>query len=251
MTNVTGGRTEVPFSGDFCPCPPRPGLGNQAEAARLRLPRGRATESNLPIDLTPAASSPPCIVQSRPRPGMPKEQLPPLPDLGICCFPADRVAVGAMSEPIPPGRDGQVRSGPGGVGAVGAQHPAMAVHRRVDMSLYADVDRGLPVADPDGREMLISCGAALFNVRLALRSMGYIPQARVLPDPGQPALVAQVSWPQRAPADEFERAPVQPRAHAANASRGAFAPWIRFLRTRWPCCAQAPRGKGRRCASCG
>ena len=31
------------------------------------------------------------------------------------------------------------------------------------ISLYADVGRGLPVADPDGREMMISCGAALFN----------------------------------------------------------------------------------------
>ena len=66
------------------------------------------------------------------------------------------------------------------------------------VSLYADAGRGLPVADPDGREMMISCGAALFNVRLALRSLGYVPATRVLPDPGQPALVAQVSWSQRA-----------------------------------------------------
>src|ERR1700751_443693 len=69
------------------------------------------------------------------------------------------------------------------------------------ISLYADVDRGLPVADPDGREMMISCGSAFFIVRLALRSLGYIPEMRLLPDPGQPTLVAQVSWPQRAPAD--------------------------------------------------
>ncbi len=33
------------------------------------------------------------------------------------------------------------------------------------ISLHADAGRGLPVADPDGREMMISCGAALFNVR--------------------------------------------------------------------------------------
>ena len=37
------------------------------------------------------------------------------------------------------------------------------------------------MADPDGREMMISCGAALFNIRLALRSLGWIPQTRVLP----------------------------------------------------------------------
>jgi hypothetical protein len=72
------------------------------------------------------------------------------------------------------------------------------------ISLYADADRQLEVADPHGREMLISCGAALFNVRLALRSLGYVPEIRVLPDPGQPSLVAQVSWRPAGP-DEFER----------------------------------------------
>jgi hypothetical protein len=51
------------------------------------------------------------------------------------------------------------------------------------ISLYADADHGLPVADPDGREMMISSGAALFNVRLALRTLGYVPETRVLPDP--------------------------------------------------------------------
>ena len=61
------------------------------------------------------------------------------------------------------------------------------------VSLHADADRRLAVADPDGREMIISCGAALFNVRLALRSRGYIPQTCLLPEPGQPTLAARVS----------------------------------------------------------
>jgi Nitroreductase family len=91
------------------------------------------------------------------------------------------------------------------------------------ISLYADAGRALPVADPDGREMMISCGAALFNARLALRSLGYIPETRVLPDPGQPTLVAQVSWRRRAAASEFERQMLgqvrQRRTH-----RGAFDP---------------------------
>jgi len=73
------------------------------------------------------------------------------------------------------------------------------------ISLHADRGRRLPVGDPDGREMMISCGAALFNVRLALRSLGYVPETRVLPDPDDPVLVAQVSWRQRAAVDEFER----------------------------------------------
>jgi hypothetical protein len=74
-----------------------------------------------------------------------------------------------------------------------------------EISLYADAGRQLPVADPRGREMMISCGAALFTARLALRSLGYIPETSVLPDPRQPLLVARVSWRRRAAATEFEQ----------------------------------------------
>lgn len=73
------------------------------------------------------------------------------------------------------------------------------------ISLHADAERQLHVADPDGREMMISCGAALFTARLALRSLGYIPGTYVLPDPGQPLLVARVSWQRRAARTEFEQ----------------------------------------------
>jgi hypothetical protein len=71
--------------------------------------------------------------------------------------------------------------------------------------------------------MMISCGAALFTIRLALRALGYIPQTRVLPDPGQPALVARVSWRDRAAADELER---QLSSHVLTrrTHRGAFDP---------------------------
>ena len=91
------------------------------------------------------------------------------------------------------------------------------------ISLHADADRRLAVADPDGREMMISCGAALFTVRLALRALGYIPETRVLPDPALPALVAQVSWRDRAPADEFERR-LSGHLLSRRTHRGAFDP---------------------------
>jgi hypothetical protein len=91
------------------------------------------------------------------------------------------------------------------------------------ISLYADPDRGLPVADPDGREMMISCGAALFNLRLALRALGYVPETRVLPDPCQPMLVALVSWRQRSPASEYERW-LSDQVHQRRTHRGAFDP---------------------------
>jgi hypothetical protein len=74
-----------------------------------------------------------------------------------------------------------------------------------EISLHADAGRQLTVADPGGREMMISCGAALFTARLALRSLGYIPQTRVLPDPAQPLLVARVRWQRRAAPTGFEQ----------------------------------------------
>jgi hypothetical protein len=77
--------------------------------------------------------------------------------------------------------------------------------RGQQLSLYADTGRQLHVADPDGREMMISCGAALFTARLGLRSLGYIPETSVLPDPSQPLLVARVSWKRRAARTGFER----------------------------------------------
>jgi hypothetical protein len=60
------------------------------------------------------------------------------------------------------------------------------------VSLRADPDRRLDVADPNGREMLISCGAALYNLRLSLRTHGYEPVVQMLPDPDRPHLLADV-----------------------------------------------------------
>jgi hypothetical protein len=73
-----------------------------------------------------------------------------------------------------------------------------------ELSLYADGGRRLRAADPYGREMLISCGAALFTARLALRSAGRIPQARILPDPADPLLVARLTWPRREAPAHYE-----------------------------------------------
>ena len=91
------------------------------------------------------------------------------------------------------------------------------------ISLYADTGRSLAVADPDGRELMISCGAALFNVRLTLRSMGYVPEASVLPDPTQPTLVARVAWREPAASDEFERRMFS-QIRKRRTHRGAFDP---------------------------
>jgi nitroreductase len=89
--------------------------------------------------------------------------------------------------------------------------------------LYADVGRRLTVADPDGREMMISCGAALFTARLALRSLGCIPEAGILPDPSDPTLVALLSWPRQAAVTEYERR-LFGQVRQRRTHRGAFDP---------------------------
>lgn len=60
------------------------------------------------------------------------------------------------------------------------------------IGLYADVERRLDLADPVGREMLISCGAALFSLRTAIRHFGNEPQIHLLPDPERPSLLAEL-----------------------------------------------------------
>jgi nitroreductase len=91
------------------------------------------------------------------------------------------------------------------------------------LRLYADVGRQLTAADPEGREMMISCGAALFTARLALRSLGYVPETQVLPDPADPTLVAQLSWPRRAAVTEYERR-LFSQVRRRRTHRGGFDP---------------------------
>jgi nitroreductase len=95
--------------------------------------------------------------------------------------------------------------------------------RGQQISLYADAGRQLMVTDPDGREMMISCGAALFTARLALRSLGWVPEASVLPDPGQPLLVARLTRPQQAACTEFEER-MFGQVRQRRTHRGGFDP---------------------------
>lgn len=56
--------------------------------------------------------------------------------------------------------------------------------------LSADRTRLLPIADPEGRELIISCGTALFNLRIALHHFGYAGKIVAFPDPNLPNLLA-------------------------------------------------------------
>jgi hypothetical protein len=92
-----------------------------------------------------------------------------------------------------------------------------------EITLRADARRQLAVADPAGREMMISCGAALFTGRLALRSLGYVPETQVLPDPADPLLIARLRWRRAAPVTRREEQ-LFSQVPRRRTHRGGFEP---------------------------
>lgn len=62
------------------------------------------------------------------------------------------------------------------------------------VELYADRTRALPVVDPEDRELIMSCGAALFNLRVALRHFGYEGTGQAFPEANKPDLLARVHF---------------------------------------------------------
>ena len=64
---------------------------------------------------------------------------------------------------------------------------------RDTLELHADRSRNLPVVDPQDRELTLSCGAALFNLRATLRHFGHQAPFQVLPDIHHADLLASLS----------------------------------------------------------
>ncbi len=103
-------------------------------------------------------------------------------------------------------------------------HNAQPWRFRVEGSsvqLLADRSRSLPVIDPEDRQLTIACGAALLNMRLGIRRLGFEPAIRLLPDDEDRDLLAIVGLGERRePADDelrlFEAIP----SRATN--RGLF-----------------------------
>jgi len=90
------------------------------------------------------------------------------------------------------------------------------------IDLYADTDRKLS-QDRDGRQMLISCGAALFGLRLAVRGLGHLPAVTLFSERSKPWLLARVALGPEAPATEAERRMLAALPHR-HTHRGAFDP---------------------------
>ena len=84
------------------------------------------------------------------------------------------------------------------------------------VDVLADRDRQLPVTDPAGRELTMSVGAAVFNLRVAVLAHGRLPLLTLLPDPGRPDLLARLTFGPRVASDATVRLLHQaiPRRHS-------------------------------------
>jgi hypothetical protein len=88
--------------------------------------------------------------------------------------------------------------------------------------LLADLRRGLVISDPEGRELIISCGAALLNLQLALRHLGLHATLTAMPDHGDPHLLARVEITDGRPPSDLERRWIEALSRR-HTHRGAFS----------------------------
>lgn len=89
------------------------------------------------------------------------------------------------------------------------------------IDLCADRTRALPANDAEDRELVISCGCAFMNLRIAASSDGFGVQVRLLPEPEEPDLLARVSLSE------------QSNASAEDAQLAAFIETRRTYRKRF------------------
>jgi nitroreductase len=61
-----------------------------------------------------------------------------------------------------------------------------------EIEVWTDRSRQLSIVDPVGRQMFVSVGAAIFNLRVALLARGRIPVLRLLPEAGRHELAARI-----------------------------------------------------------
>jgi len=61
------------------------------------------------------------------------------------------------------------------------------------LEVHADWSRRLRTIDPRGRQLLISCGCAIFNARVSLAWQGFVTETIHFPEPHNPDLLARLS----------------------------------------------------------
>ncbi len=86
---------------------------------------------------------------------------------------------------------------------------------RVDaasLHLYSDTSRQLPNTDPDGRDLMLSCGAALHHCVVAFAAVGWLSKVTRLPNPADPSHLAAIELsPHRADTVDIALAAAIPR----------------------------------------
>jgi hypothetical protein len=133
-----------------------------------------------------------------------------------------------VAEPIPPGQAGYLVRVAARAPSVHNTQPWRFKVGEHAIELYADRRRQLRT-DPVGREMLISCGAALYGLRLAVRSLGRVPEVELFPAPETtrpPAglrLLARVGVGSASPFSPAERKMLDAVPHR-HTHRGPFEP---------------------------
>jgi hypothetical protein len=88
----------------------------------------------------------------------------------------------------------------------------------VALLLRADRQRQLGVLDPTGRQLITSCGCALFNIRVAAAAVGLATQVTRFPDPHDPDLLARIDV-------------IAPSAESLNGDLARLAPAIDLRHT--------------------
>ncbi|MGI8879386.1 MAG: Acg family FMN-binding oxidoreductase [Jatrophihabitans sp.] len=91
------------------------------------------------------------------------------------------------------------------------------------LDVRADRSRQLQVADRDGHSLLISCGAAIELTSLALRAQGWTAETSLLPDPGDPDLLARLRLVGRSEPDPVATTQLS-AARLRRSERGVFGP---------------------------
>ena len=119
------------------------------------------------------------------------------------------------------------------------------------IELHPDPCHRLPATDPDNRELRLSCGAALFNLRLALQGLGVRPLVSMTPGHDAPGALAIVRRGGTMPLDDehrallkavprrrtnrrpFHEAPVDPRQrHALVRAAELERSWLHLVSSR-------------------
>jgi len=91
------------------------------------------------------------------------------------------------------------------------------------LHLYADRGLHLPSTDPDGRDLILSCGIALHHCVVALAALGWQSKLQRLPNPAEPEHLAAIEV-YRQPANEIDitLAAAIPRRHT---DRRRYSAW--------------------------